>query len=176
VILAHNNFPSIVGEQQEWYPLQRLNSVPCRLLEIQTTPPHGNPSLVSALEPTLVVTMTGVAETFKTVIDEMTHVTEFKLINLLHAENANLTGEDLNTKIDVPENRWNIHLLSYNTLTSRVKPSHNGQLSYCAWSFGIFDESHRYKTKNSAGWQIAMNAKDWIQTSSHCHTGIPFTV
>jgi hypothetical protein len=41
----------------------------------------------------------------------------------------------------------------------RAKPSSNGQLSYCAWSFGIFDESHLYKTENSVGWQIAMNAK-----------------
>jgi len=159
VILAVNDFPGIVGEEREWYPLQRLNSVPRRLLEIQTTPPHGHPTLESVLEPILVVTMAGVAESFKTVIDEMTHGTEFKLVNLLHAENANLTHEDPNTSIDEPENRWNIHHVSYDTLTSRAKPSSNGQLSYCAWSFGIFDESHRYKTKNSVGWHIAMNAK-----------------
>jgi len=103
--------------------------------------------------------MPAVAETFKTVIDEMTHGTDFKLVNLLHAENANLPHEDLNTSIDKPENRWNIHLVSYDTITSRAKPPSNGQLSYCAWSFGIFDESHRYKTKNSVGWHIAMNAK-----------------
>jgi len=28
VILADNDFPGIVGEEREWYPLQRLNSVP----------------------------------------------------------------------------------------------------------------------------------------------------
>jgi hypothetical protein len=159
VILAHNDFPGIVGEEREWYPLQRLNSVPRRLLEIQTTPPHGHPALISAHEPILVVTMPGVAETFKTVIDEMTHGTDFKLVNLLHPENANLTHEDLNTSIDEPENRWNIHLVSYDTLTSRAKPSSTGRLSHCTWSFGIFDESHRYKTKNSVGWRIATNAK-----------------
>ena len=103
--------------------------------------------------------MAGVAETFKTVIDEMRHGTDFKLVNLLHAKNANLTHEDLNTSIDEADNRRNIHLVLYDTLTSRGKPSSNGQLSYCAWSFGIVDESHRYKTKNSVGWQIAMNAK-----------------
>jgi len=146
VILAVNDFPGIVGEEREWHPLQRLNSVPRRLLEIQTTPPHGHPALVSALEQILVVTMPGVEETIKTVIDKMTNGTEFKLVNSLQAENANLTHEDLNTSIDEPENRQNIHLVSYDTLTSRAKPSSNGQLSYCAWSFGIFDESHRYKT------------------------------
>jgi len=159
VILAHNDFPGIVGEEREWYPLQRLNSVPRRLLEIQTTPTHGHPALISAHEPILVVTMPRFAETFKTVIDEMTHVTDFKLGNLLHAENANLTHEDLNNGIDEPETRWNIHLVSYDTLTSRAKPSSNGRLSHCSWSFGIFDESHRYKTKNSVGWRIATNAR-----------------
>jgi len=104
VILAHNNFPGIVGEEWDWYPLQRLNSLLCRLLEIQSTPPHGNPALASALEPILVVTMPGVAETIKNDIDEMTHQTEFELHNLLHADNANPIHEDLNTSIDPPEN------------------------------------------------------------------------
>jgi len=89
----------------------------------------------------------------------MTHGTDFKLLNLLHAENANLTLEDLNSSIDEPENRWNIHLVSYDTLTSRAKPSSNDWLSHCTWSFGIFDESHQYKTKNSVGLQIATNAR-----------------
>jgi len=46
VILAHNEFPGMIGEEQKWYPLQRLNSVPSHPLEIQTTPPHGHPALV----------------------------------------------------------------------------------------------------------------------------------
>jgi hypothetical protein len=136
-----------------------LNAVPCQLLEIQTTPPHGHPALVSALEPILVVTMPGVAETFKTVIDEITHETEFKLVNLFHAENATLTHKDLNPSIDELENRCNIYLVSYDNLTSRAKPSSNGQLSYCAWSIDISYESHRYKNKNSVGWHLAINAK-----------------
>jgi len=103
--------------------------------------------------------MPGVAETFKGVIDKMTYGTDFKLVNLLHAENANLTHEDLNTIIDEPENWWNIHLVSYNSLTFRAKPLGNGQLSYCAWSFAIFDQTHRYRTTNSMGWHTAMNAK-----------------
>jgi len=132
VILAQNDLPGIVGDDREWYPLQRLNSVPQRLLEIQSTPPHRHPALISALEPILVVTMPRVAETSKIVIDKMTCGTDFTLVNLLHAENANLTHEHLNTSIDELENQWNIHLVSYDTLTSRAKPSSNGQLFYCA--------------------------------------------
>ena len=122
VILTDNDFPGIVGEEREWYPLQRLKSVPRRLVEIQGTPPHRHPALISAHQPILVVTMPRMAETFNTVIDEMTHATDFKLVNLLHGDHANLTHEDLNTSIDKPEHRWNIHLMSYDTLTSRAKP------------------------------------------------------
>ena len=38
---------------------------------------------------------------------------------------------------------WNIHIVSYDSSTSRAKPSSNGQLTHCSWSIGIFDESHR---------------------------------
>jgi hypothetical protein len=128
-------------------------------LEIQTTPPHGHPAFVAALESILAVTMSGVAEIFKTVINEMTHGTEFNLVNFLHTESANLAHEDLNPSIDKPANRWNIHLVSYDTLTSRAKLSSNGQSSYGEWSFGIFDHYHLYKTKNIVGRQMSMNAK-----------------
>jgi len=84
VSLAHNDFPCIVGEEREWYSLQRLNSVPRRLLGIQSTPPHRHPALLSALEPILVVTMPGVADTFKSVIDELTHGTNFKRRLIAH--------------------------------------------------------------------------------------------
>ena len=103
--------------------------------------------------------MPGVAETFKTFIDKMTHGTTFTLVKLLHAKSVTLTQEDLNTGSDEPEDRWSMHLVSYDTLTFRAMRSSHSQLSYCACSFGILDESNRYKTKNSVGWQIAMNAK-----------------
>jgi hypothetical protein len=64
--------------------------------------------------------MPGVVETFKTVIDMMTHGSDFKLANLLHRENEYRTHEDMNTSIDEVENRWNIHLASYDTLTPRA--------------------------------------------------------
>jgi hypothetical protein len=96
--------------------------VPRRLIEIQKSPQQGLPVLTSANEPILVVTMPGVAETFKSFIDKMTFATGFKLINLLQAENANLTHDNLNTSLDDPENRSTIHLVSYDVLTSRAKP------------------------------------------------------
>jgi len=71
VILACNNFAGIVGEEWQWYLLQRLNSGRYCLLEIQTTPPHRHLSLTPADDPILVVKLPGVAESFNTVIDEM---------------------------------------------------------------------------------------------------------
>jgi hypothetical protein len=106
----------------------------------------------------MVVTMPKVAQIFKTVIDEMTHRSDVKLVNLLHIETANFMHEDLNTSIDEPENRRKIHLVSYDTLTSRAKPSSNGWLSHYSWSFGSCDESYWEKTKNSVGCRIATNA------------------
>ena len=132
VIVADKDSPGIVGEEWKWYQLQRLNSVLHRLLEIQATQPHGHPALMSAREPILVVTMPGVAVTFKTVIDEMTHGIAVKLTNLLHTENVNHTQEDLNCSIDEPENRWHIPLGLYDTCISTAKPSSNGRLSNCS--------------------------------------------
>jgi len=159
VNMVLNDFSGTIGEEREWYPLWRHNSMPHRIIEIQKTPLQGHPALISALESILVVTMHGVAERFKSVIDEMTYSTDFNIINLLHTEYANLPDENLNTCLDKPETRWNIHFVSYDTLTSRAKPLSNGQLSHSSSSLGIVDESHCYKIKNSVVWQIAMNGR-----------------
>jgi len=157
--MVQNDCPGIIGEEWEWYPLGGHNLVPSHLVEIQKPPPQGHPVLTSALEPILVGRMPGVAEKFKSVIDKMTFAIDFKLISLLHAENANLTHQNLRNSLREPKNRCNMHLVSYHSLTTRAKPSSNGQVSHCSWSFGIFDESHRDKTKNSVGWQIVMNVR-----------------
>jgi hypothetical protein len=73
---------------------------------MQTTPPNGHPAPILAHEPILVVKMPGVAETFKTGMNEMTHGTDFKHVNLFHPDNGNLTHEDLNVTIHEPESRW----------------------------------------------------------------------
>jgi hypothetical protein len=103
VNLEQNNIPGIISDKWEWYPLRRQNSVPCRLSEIQSTPPNRYPVLTSAFEPILVLSMSRVAVTFKSVIDKMTYGTNFKLINMMHVENANLTHTGLNTSIDKVE-------------------------------------------------------------------------
>jgi hypothetical protein len=50
---------------------------------------------------------------------------------MLYPKHLNLTHQDLNTTIDKPDNQWNIHLESCNTLPFTAKPSSNGQLTQC---------------------------------------------
>jgi hypothetical protein len=59
-----------------------------------------------------------VAEIFKTVIDEITHGTDFTFDSFLESDNVSLIHEDLITSIDELETEWNIHLASYDSLTS----------------------------------------------------------
>jgi hypothetical protein len=62
----------------------------CRLSEIQSTPAQVHPVKTSGFEPTLIVTMHGVAETFKIVIEEMTFRTLFNISYLLQVESVSL--------------------------------------------------------------------------------------
>jgi hypothetical protein len=108
VMLAQNDIPCIVCEDREWLLLQRLNSVPSHMLEIQTTPPHRHPELVSDVEPILLLTIPGVAETFKTF---MTHGTKSALVNWFHAETEAPVHKDMDTGIDEPDNQCSIDLV-----------------------------------------------------------------
>jgi hypothetical protein len=133
--------------------------VPHRLLEIQTIPPLADPALLLAPESNLVVTMPGVAETFKTVMDQMTLGKDFKLSNLFLTENAYLILENPNTGMDDQENQWNTHNVLYDTPTSLAKPRIDSQLTQSGLSFVIFANSHRYNTKYCMGWRPAPNAR-----------------
>jgi len=113
--IVQKDYPGIISEEEEWYLLQSPNLVPCHLLEIQTTPLQGHPALTSPLEPILVVTMPEVAKIFNCVIDKMRYVTDSEVLNLLHAVNANIILENMMISSDKPENRWNIHRVTFDT-------------------------------------------------------------
>lgn len=55
--------------------------------------------LAVSLEAINNVTMPGVAETLKNIINEMTYGTEVMLVNTLPVGTANLTNDNLNTSI-----------------------------------------------------------------------------
>jgi len=102
--------------------------------------------------------MPGVAESFKSDIQKMTYTPDFNLVNLLHVENVNLTLDHLNSTIDMLENWMNIHLVSYDTLTSSQTIKQWPTLIRFL-EFGIFDESYRSTIEHSAQWQIVMKVR-----------------
>jgi len=89
----------------------------------------------------------------------MTYGTNIKLVNFLDLENDNHTHNIVNTRLNELENMLNIHYIVYDTLTTGVKPSSNGQLFQCSWSSENFNKSFPYKMNSSVHWQIAMTAK-----------------
>lgn len=137
---ALTNYLGFIREVQQQYVLQRLNSVPCHSFDIQPTPPSMPPMLTSALKPILVVRMPKVASTFKGVIDVLTCSTAFIPVNLPNAYDMNLLHEALSTSTEKPEHPWNIHLVSYYTITARAKPANNGQLSHNSRRIVNFNE------------------------------------
>jgi hypothetical protein len=100
---VQSNFPSIISEVWEWHPLRTLSFVFHCVIVIQKSPLQGYLALTSSMEQILVVTMPSVAEMFKCVINAMSYGSDFKLINLLHTDNVNLTQKHLNDSIDVSE-------------------------------------------------------------------------
>jgi hypothetical protein len=169
---AHNHFPRIIGEEWEWYPLQNPHSVSCHLTEIQQPAPQGPPALQSALEPILVAKNPGVTESVNSVIDKKKNGTEFKLINLLHMEHANLTPHYVNSNIHKVETCWNIHLGSYDIVISSAKLSSNKQLSYWACSFWMVDESYQYMSRISERWSIVLQARIRFQLQIAARSGL----
>jgi len=123
--------------------------------------------------------MPGEAETFPTVINKMTYETDFKLINLLLTENANLTLQDQNTSMHEREIRWNIHLVLYDTWTPSAKPSNNGWVSHWLWSIEIFPclIGTWWKIAWAAGlwWMLELDSHIeslYSRVSIHCMTGV----
>jgi hypothetical protein len=126
---------------------------------IQSSPPQLYPALTSALEPILPVTTPSVVDPFQSVIKKKTYTTNFIQVDVLHTENVTRSHDDLPISIDKLEQTWNINYASYDTLTSRAKPTRSSQLLYCSWSVWIVDEFNEYKPRYSVGWLIVMKAK-----------------
>jgi len=161
--MAQNNCPRIISKGKVSNPLQRLNLLSYRLLEIQKTPCHRHPALVAALKPILMVTMSRVAESLRTIINTMIYWNDFKIVNMLEMENPDLSHKDVNTRVDKPEYRFNIQHVLQDSITSRVKPTSDSTHSYCVLSFCPFDKFHPFQTKHGVGWLIAMKARIWFK-------------
>ena len=87
--------------------------------------------------------------------------TSFTIRDLSAEGDAEMSHTHLNISVKFPERTWDIHVITYNALMERGQRNHNGtprQLTSCTWSWGIFDESHRYKGPKSIGWKVVSKA------------------
>jgi hypothetical protein len=156
--MVQNNSPHNISEEQEGYTLQRYNSLHWSCWEMQTTSLDTNSVKLPGLESLVKVSMPWLLLIFVRLFNVINDWADYKLLNIFHIRNANLTHNDLNARIDKQENWWNVHNDSYSTLKSRATLLGNGRLSYCLWSIGMFIQSHQFKAKNGECWWIAINA------------------
>jgi len=118
VNLAKNNYHATFSDIWEWYLLQRLNSVPNYILEIQTALLVRHPAPKSPHELILLVTMCRVTERFRRGMNEITYETKYNLVNWFAGENVNFNNKNLNTTIVKLEYRCHIHLILFDTSIS----------------------------------------------------------
>lgn len=77
--MAVNHYAGIIEKYQNWYTVQRLNSVPCHLSENETAPPLRHPAHIAALEAILAVTIPRVAVIFKCIMYKVTYGATFNI-------------------------------------------------------------------------------------------------
>jgi len=141
VKLAQNDYPGRISKEQEWNLLKWLNSVPHYQSKIQLTLLVWPAAPASPHEPSLVVTIGRIVETFKSFLEKMTYGTDFNPLIVSYMENTYLINENMNICIAKPGIWRNIQHHSYNSLIIEVKSSSNGQIAHWLWSYGIFIES-----------------------------------
>jgi hypothetical protein len=158
---AASGFPDLSEAQRAWYPCTHSHPVPRRLREIvqgfQSRPTDVPPPW----QPVLIVVLASVKNTFLSAVNTMVDGTQFRVIDLGAPGHEDLIHEDLNA---TPENLraiWDIHIITYDSLTRRAQRNLQGtprQLTRCQWSWGIFDEAHRFKGLGTKGWSVAHDA------------------
>ena len=105
--------------------------------------------------PALVMVPANLMVQWETAITRLLEGTDATLINL----NANrfLGAAKLNYQPEFPERSRAIHLISYPTYRTRF----TGTLAGCAWSLGLFDESHSVRSPGTITYQAVMQADVW---------------
>jgi hypothetical protein len=96
--------------------------------------------------PAIVMVPANLIGQWSTTITELLEGTAIGLVNLNLPANRLLGATELNHDANKPERGLAIHLISYTTYRVRW---FSGVLSGCAWSVGIFDESHNVRTEST---------------------------
>ena len=161
---VESDFGTITGTQRTWYPCTHKFPVPRRLIQLAGTGVESeseDPSHIAPWHPVLCVVLPSVRETFVRVLQQVTEGTRFAIRDLNKDQGADITHVQLNFSKAHPDRRWDIHVITYNAFTERAQKNPSGsmrQLTQAVWSWGIFDESHRYKGAKSLGFKVAREA------------------
>jgi hypothetical protein len=156
---VETGFSTLSAVQKQWYPCTHPNPVPRRLLQLLDDKPTTD---LPPWNPVLCVVLPSVRATFIGAINTITKGTPFSVRDLCAEDAGDLTHAHLNFCVEHPERRWDIHVITYDTFTSRAQRNENDtvrQLTNCQWSWGIFDEAHRFKGPKSKGWSVASEAQ-----------------
>ena len=152
-------FPGLSPMHREWYPCTHTQPIPRRLFQLLD---KELPTVdVAPWHPVLCVVLPSVRETFVSVIKTITAGTRFSIRDLSAEGGADLCHTHINFSLDNLERMWDVHVITYNAFTERAQHNSSGtlrQLTKGTWSWGIFDESHRYKGAKSRGWKVAFRA------------------
>ena len=157
------DFERIPDIQRTWYPCSHRFPVPRRLLQLAATSIESeeDPSHIAPWHPVLCVVLPSVRETFVRALEGITQGTSFAIRDLGKDQGPDITQVQLNFSREYPKRRWDIHVVTYNMFTERAQKNPSGsvpQLTQGVWSWGIFDESQRYKGSNSIGFKVARDA------------------
>jgi hypothetical protein len=92
----------------------------------------------------------------------ITKGTPFSVCDLGTEDAGDLTHAHLNLCVEHHERWCNIHESTYDTLTSLAQRYVNNtvcKLTNCQWSWGIFDDTHRFNGPKSKGWSVVSEAQ-----------------
>lgn len=158
---VEQGFPGLSEEQRGWYPCTHPRPVPRRFLQLLLDQGEATQD-VAPWHPVLCVVLPSVRETFLAATRTITSGTRFAVRDLSGDGGMELGHTHLNFSMSHPKRMWDIHVITYNAFTERAQRNPSGsprQLTDCTWSWGIFDQSHRYKGPKSIGWRVAMKAE-----------------
>ena len=157
---VEQEFAGLSKVQRGWYPCTHPRPIQRRFQQLLDEAMATQD--IVPWHPVLCMVLPSVCETFVAAMRTITHGTRFAIRDLSAEGGSELRHTHLNFSMNHLACMWNIHVITYNAITERSQrnPSSSPrQLTDCTWKWGIFDESHRYKTPKSIGWKVAMEAK-----------------
>ncbi len=118
-------FPSLTDAQKQWYPCRHRQPLPRRLTQLAHKP-EGAQDDPPPWNPVLCVVLASVHDTFVCAINTIIANMQFKVRDLSSEGGSEFSHTRLNFSRDHPEREWDIHVITYNSLTERAQRNLDG--------------------------------------------------